>query len=444
MMLKMPQLYLLLFSLYWAQGLPVGFMTHALPVILRAQGVSLTHIGGFGLLMAPWAIKVLWAPWVDKFGSSGFGHYRSWIIPTQILTISILILLSFIPIESLNHPTYLLAFFITLLLMNTVGATQDIATDGLAVSILKGEQQHIGNMFQVIGSRLGFIVGGGAILWALDWLNWQSTFLILAAIVLLNTLPILFYREPQHQRKSINLSHDVNSVHLEEVAIDSNRSQNNTTHSIQPSIFKNIKIYLSYFLSTKVMLAWFAVLCCIKITDGLSGPIIKPLLVDLGLSLSQIGIYITMLGAFAALLRAGVASLCLRVMSREKAFILFSVLKLISLVGFAWLATLHTQKAQIQPWMIYLINALEDMFSSMLLVIILTLVMQYSRKEHAGTDFTFQVSLMAMVAGALYTLSGVAGDWLGYQHYLIMITLIGILMLIPIFYWSKLVKAESH
>ena len=444
MMLKMPQLYLLFFSLYWAQGLPVGFMTHALPVILRAQGVSLTHIGGFGLLMAPWAIKVLWAPWVDKFGSSGFGHYRSWIIPTQILTISILILLSFIPIESLNHPTYLLAFFITLLLMNTVGATQDIATDGLAVSILKGEQQHIGNMFQVIGSRLGFIVGGGAILWALDWLNWQSTFLILAAIVLLNTLPILFYREPQHQRKSINLSHDVNSVHLEEVAIDSNRSQNNTTHSIQPSIFKNIKIYLSYFLSTKVMLAWFAVLCCIKITDGLSGPIIKPLLVDLGLSLSQIGIYITMLGAFAALLGAGVASLCLGVMSREKAFILFSVLKLISLVGFAWLATLHTQKAQIQPWMIYLINALEDMFSSMLLVIILTLVMQYSRKEHAGTDFTFQVSLMAMVAGALYTLSGVAGDWLGYQHYLIMITLIGILMLIPIFYWSKLVKAESH
>ena len=309
MMLKMPQLYLLLFSLYWAQGLPVGFMTHALPVILRAQGVSLTHIGGFGLLMAPWAIKVLWAPWVDKFGSSGFGHYRSWIIPTQILTISILILLSFIPIESLNHPTYLLAFFITLLLMNTVGATQDIATDGLAVSILKGEQQHIGNMFQVIGSRLGFIVGGGAILWALDWLNWQSTFLILAAIVLLNTLPILFYREPQYNRKSI-LTHDLNSVHLEEEGNNSNRSQNNTTYSIQPSIFKNIKTYLSYFLSTKVMLAWFAVLCCIKITDGLSGPIIKPLLVDLGLSLSQIGIYITMLGAFAALLGAGIASLC--------------------------------------------------------------------------------------------------------------------------------------
>ena len=57
-MLRQQNLYLLLFSLYWAQGLPVGFMTHALPVILRAEGVSLAHIGGFGLLMLPWSIKI--------------------------------------------------------------------------------------------------------------------------------------------------------------------------------------------------------------------------------------------------------------------------------------------------------------------------------------------------------------------------------------------------
>ena len=107
----MPKIYLLFFSLYWAQGLPVGFMTHALPVILRAQGVSLAHIGGFGLLMAPWAMKVLWAPLVDKFGAKRSGHYRSWILPTQFLMIVILIILSFLPIQSLNQPLYLLCFF---------------------------------------------------------------------------------------------------------------------------------------------------------------------------------------------------------------------------------------------------------------------------------------------------------------------------------------------
>ena len=96
------KLYLLLFSLYWAQGLPVGFMTHALPVILRYQGVSLAQIGGFGLLMAPWAIKVLWAPWVDQCGHKRIGHYRSWILPTQLLSVLILILLSFLPIQAGN------------------------------------------------------------------------------------------------------------------------------------------------------------------------------------------------------------------------------------------------------------------------------------------------------------------------------------------------------
>ncbi|MEG1093022.1 MAG: MFS transporter, partial [Acinetobacter sp.] len=85
----MRNIYILLFSLYWAQGLPVGFMTHALPVILRAEGVSLAHIGGFGLLMLPWSIKIFWAPWVDRYGKKSQGHYRSWIIPLQWLSVAV-------------------------------------------------------------------------------------------------------------------------------------------------------------------------------------------------------------------------------------------------------------------------------------------------------------------------------------------------------------------
>ncbi|MFW1736722.1 MFS transporter [Acinetobacter sp. ULE_I001] len=411
--------YLLLFSLYWAQGLPVGFMTHALPVILRSQGVSLAHIGGFGLLMAPWAIKILWAPFVDSFGHDSKGHYRSWIIPTQLLTIAILTILSFLPIQSLNEPIYLLLFFMALLCMNSVGATQDIATDGLAVSILKGDQQHIGNMIQVIGSRLGFIVGGGAILWAMDWLSWQSTFLILAGIVALNTIPICFYHEPKHLKKTA-------LTHLHDDA---------TQHFIE-----KLKSYLTYFFVNKKLRAWFFVLCSIKITDGFTGPITKPLLVDLQLSLSQIGIYITMLGAFSALLGAGLASLMLKNLKRQQALILFSILKLISLAGFVWLAAQYEQSHFVAPWLIYLINALEDLFAAMLLVIILTLVMQYSRQEYAGTDFTFQVSIMATISGLLYTLSGMIGDQLGYFNYLSLILVIGIFCQIPIIYWIKKIR----
>ena len=412
------KLYILLFSLYWAQGLPVGFMTHALPVILRAQGVSLAHIGGFGLLMLPWSIKIFWAPWVDRFGHAASGHYRSWIVPTQLLSVAVLLGLSFLPIQALNQPEYLLAFFVALLSMNLVGATQDIATDGLAVNMLHSQQQHWGNTFQVIGSRLGFIVGGGAILWALDWLDWQSTFLILAALVLLNTLPILFFKEPHR------LKHTPSMTEAESFS------------------WQKVKNYLAYFYRTPNLAAWLAVLITFKIADGLSGPLLKPLMVDLGLSFSQIGLYVTMLGAVAALAGAGLAGFSLKFLPRAQALLVFSIFKILSLAAYTWLAFQYEAQRHIETWVIYLINAAEDMISAMLLVVMLTLVMQYSRKHLAGTDFTFQVSLMATVSGGLYSLSGIFADALGYADYLLAINIIAILSVVFILRWINCVTKQ--
>lgn len=410
-MFRQQNLYLLLFSLYWAQGLPVGFMTHALPVILRAQGVSLAHIGGFGLLMLPWSIKIFWAPWVDRHAISRLGHYRSWILPTQFLTVGVLCILSFFPIQALDQPVYLLMFFIALLFMNLTGATQDIATDALAVNLLQHDQQHWGNTFQVVGSRLGFIVGGGAVLWCLDWLSWQPTFLLLAALVFINTLPVLLFKEPLHNSHSIN-------------------------EPSQPNLVTKIKAYLSYFSQNKELRSWLMVLITFKVADGLAGPLLKPLMVDMGLSFTQIGVYITMLGAVAALVGAFIAGWVLKYFSRPNTLISFSILKIMSLGAYVYLAYAYEQKIKINAWLIYTINALEDAFAAMLLVVMLTLVMHYSRKNYAGTDFTFQVSVMATVSGGLYTLSGVIGDALGYYHYLICIVSVGVLFLIPIYIWK--------
>ncbi|ENX36544.1 hypothetical protein F889_00259 [Acinetobacter colistiniresistens] len=415
-MLNLRQVYILLFSLYWAQGLPVGFMTHALPVILRAQGVSLAHIGGFGLLMLPWSIKIFWAAYVDRFAISRFGHYRSWILPTQLASVLILIVLSFFPIQALDQPSYLLVFFALLFLMNLTGATQDVATDGLAVNLLKSDQQHWGNTFQVIGSRLGFIVGGGAVLWCLDWLEWQKTFLALAALVLLNTLPVLFYREPQHKSKAVP----------------------NTAVSV--SLAQSIKAYLAYFQSSSELKAWLLVLISFKVADGLAGPLLKPLMVDMGLNFTQIGVFITMFGAVAALLGAAIAGLLLKYFSRTQSLIVFSLLKILSLGAYAVLAHAYEFGYQISPIWLYVVNAVEDACSAMLLVVMLTLVMQYSRKQFAGTDFTFQVSIMATVSGFLYLWSGIVGDWLGYFYYLITICMIAVLCLWPIFHWKNYVR----
>ncbi|KDM53397.1 hypothetical protein AE32_02964 [Acinetobacter nosocomialis] len=242
-------------------------------------------------------------------------------------------------------------------------------------------------------------------------MSWQPTFLLLAALVFINTLPVLLFKEPPHASHSDN-------------------------QSSQPNLLIKIKSYLSYFSQNKELRSWLMVLITFKVADGLAGPLFKPLMVDMGLSFTQIGVYITMLGAVAALVGAFIAGWVLKHFSRPATLISFSILKIMSLGAYVYLAYAYEQEIKINTWLIYSVNALEDAFAAMLLVVMLTLVMHYSRKYYAGTDFTFQVSIMATVSGGLYTLSGIIGDVLGYFHYLIAIVTIAVLFLIPIYVWK--------
>jgi MFS transporter, PAT family, beta-lactamase induction signal transducer AmpG len=81
----------LLGSLYLAQGLPFGFFTQALPVMLRQSGSSLEEVGLSSLLAVPWALKFIWAPLLDRYWSTTFGRRRSWIVPMQLATVLVLV-----------------------------------------------------------------------------------------------------------------------------------------------------------------------------------------------------------------------------------------------------------------------------------------------------------------------------------------------------------------
>ena len=89
----------LLTSLYFSQGLPFGFFTQALPVLLRQRGVDLGMIGLTSLLALPWALKFLWAPLVDRHWLPSIGRRRSWILPLQGLTAMAMVLVALLDPE---------------------------------------------------------------------------------------------------------------------------------------------------------------------------------------------------------------------------------------------------------------------------------------------------------------------------------------------------------
>ena len=178
------RLALLLSSLYISQGLPSGFFAHALPTLLREHGVSLTLIGLAKLLALPWFFKFLWAPMVDRIGAGKHSHYRRWILLMQSAGLLALAMLSLLRPEnwfSANLPWFLLAA----LLINTCLATQDIATDALAVKILPVQQRGLGNSIQVAGYKLGMLAGGNGLLILMASIGLQDGFRWLAAGLLL-------------------------------------------------------------------------------------------------------------------------------------------------------------------------------------------------------------------------------------------------------------------
>lgn len=182
----------LLSALYFAQGLPFGFQSNALPLYLTDLGLSMTEVGLARALALPWALKMLWAPLVDRFGSPRFGRRKSWIIPMQGLLALTCVAASLFPLSQVT----LTPFLACVLLMNLFAATQDIAVDGLAVDLLEPKELGAGNAAQVVGYKVGILTGGGLLVALFAKQSWSSLFLAMASLCLIVMTLVLFVKEP--------------------------------------------------------------------------------------------------------------------------------------------------------------------------------------------------------------------------------------------------------
>lgn len=195
----MKHAYVVLGVLYVVQGLPFGFQASALGLYLRSEGVSLTAIGLAGALAAPWLLKALWSPLVDRYGSARFGRRRSWIVPMQVLLAGACFVTALVPPGGGRALEPLL---VLVLLMNLFAATLDVAVDGLAVDLLRDEggavqrSLALGNTIQVVGFKGGMLIGGGLLTWASQWIGWEGHFVAMGALVLVALGLVLFVREP--------------------------------------------------------------------------------------------------------------------------------------------------------------------------------------------------------------------------------------------------------
>ncbi|CAG9773849.1 unnamed protein product [Ceutorhynchus assimilis] len=151
---------LLLLFLYTLQGIPLG-LSSAIPMILQNRGVSYKQQAEFSFVTWPFSLKLLWAPLVDCIYSTQMGRRKTWLIPTQYLIgIFMLILSGHVELwlgdanMSPNIGILTLLFFS----LNFLAATQDIAVDGWALTMLKKCNVGHASTCNSVGQSAGFFL----------------------------------------------------------------------------------------------------------------------------------------------------------------------------------------------------------------------------------------------------------------------------------------------
>ncbi|XP_039713259.1 acetyl-coenzyme A transporter 1 isoform X2 [Pteropus medius] len=158
---ELSSIFLLLF-LYVLQGIPLG-LAGSIPLILQSKNVSYTDQAFFSFVFWPFSLKLLWAPLVDAVYFRNFGRRKSWLVPTQYILGLFMIYLS-TQVDSLLGNTDgrtpdVVALTVTFFLFEFLAATQDIAVDGWALTMLSRENVGYASTCNSVGQTAGYFLG---------------------------------------------------------------------------------------------------------------------------------------------------------------------------------------------------------------------------------------------------------------------------------------------
>ncbi len=183
--------------MYFAQGIPMGLLSIAIPVWLASQGVSAGEIGSYlAVIVLPWAFKLITGPLMDRYEFLPMGRRRPWVIGAQ-LGLS-LALLALTQIE--NPAEQITTLMLIGVLINCFAATQDVAVDGMSIDLTPVREQGRLNAFMSFGKAIGWATTAAASGVLLTTLGLTATAIIAAAVSMIALLTMFFVTERDGER----------------------------------------------------------------------------------------------------------------------------------------------------------------------------------------------------------------------------------------------------
>ncbi|CAG8978414.1 hypothetical protein HYALB_00013103 [Hymenoscyphus albidus] len=152
--------FMLLVLLYFLQGVPMGLATGSVPFLLKGAHLSYSALGVFSLASYPYSLKLLWSPIVDAIWTPKLGRRKSWILPIQMLSgIGMLWLgarvKAMMVVAGNEDGSGIWGFTGWWFFLVFMCATQDIAVDGWALTLLSPGNISYASTAQTVGLTAG-------------------------------------------------------------------------------------------------------------------------------------------------------------------------------------------------------------------------------------------------------------------------------------------------
>ena len=467
----------------FSSGLPILLVFSTLSVWLVKAGISRSTVTLFSWAGFAYAFKYLWSPLVDNYKLpifKKFGHRRSWLLFSQFLIISALILTAFTdPKESL----FFTALFITILAF--FSATQDILIDAFRIESAPQSLQGPLSSMYIAGYRIAMLVAGAGSLWLASFFGteiydqnvWKKVYLIMSLFMFVGVFATFISDEPKLKR---NLNSDnhvkflitifiavIGFIYLYSV-IDSPFEKKDVLINFLFSLSRLIICFVfSYLIISLLILIQFApknkisksymgpilnfiqrygkfafliliLISLYRIADIVMGVMANIFYLEKGYKISDIATYSKFFGVFATIFGGFIGGYCSYKIGTMKCLFFGALIAALSNLLFAWLA--------VSPisinFLIAVITAdnISSGFAGAAFVIYLS---GLTSIKFTATQYALFSSIMLFLPKLI---AGYAGSWvdiMGYPYFFSLTALLGLPVLILIIWISKVAPVKN-
>ncbi|RJX31342.1 MAG: MFS transporter [Oxalobacter sp.] len=385
----------------FTSGLPLFVLLTLLQAWLAKAGLNVKTLGLMTLVMFPYTWKFLWSPLMDRFSFGKMGRRRGWMALTQvILLLSIGAMGMFDPLENLTLIVVMAS------VISFLSASQDIVIDAYRRELLPDNEQGLGSAVFVNAYKVASLVPGALSLILADMMPWAMVFWITAAFMLPGLACTFVVSEPQVYGKPPATMREAVVLPFKEF--------------LGRDGWKGVCLVLGFIFFY-------------KLGDSLATSLATKFYLDMGFSMTQIGVIAKTTGFWASLIGGLLGGVWMINLGINRALWVFGVVQAVAILGFSWLATVGAD-----PLLLAIVIGVEAFGVGLGTTAFVAYMARTTDPRYTATQFALFTSLMAVPRTFINASAGYIVDvtgWFMFFNICFVLALPGMLLLPKVAPW---------